>query len=182
MSSLVVFQHSCRTPAMQCCCSPGPCLAALLPWLACFAMACMAFSYSDVLLGWHMYFSDFTKTKMQDDFLLPPPPPPHNLPAPPPLNPRRPINLLERPKYVGEQKTRLASQADCYGDTWDNSDNFVWERKIKLSLSSDRDAFHQFGLLYVFKLNIGSLKILMGSHSLLFHHLKSGQFDISNNT
>ena len=95
MSSLVVFQHSCRTPAMQCCCSPGPCLAALLPWLACFAMACMAFSYSDVLLGWHMYFSDFTKTKMQDDFLLPPPPPPHNLPAPPPLNPRRPCPMLQ---------------------------------------------------------------------------------------
>ena len=114
MSSLVVFQHSCRTPAMQCCCSPGPCLAALLPWLACFAMACMAFSYSDVFLGWHMYFSDFTKTKMQDDFLLSPPPPPHNLP----LNPRHPINLLERPKYVGEQKTRLASQADCYGYTY----------------------------------------------------------------
>ena len=118
MSSLVVFQHSCRTPAMQCCCSLGPCVAALLPWLACFAMACMAFSYSDVLLGWHMYFSDFTKTKMQEDFLLPPPPPPHNLPAPPPLNPRRPINLLERPKYVGEEKTRRAAQSDCYGYTY----------------------------------------------------------------
>ena len=74
-------------------------------------MACMAFSYSDVLLGWHMYFSDFTKTKMQDDFLLPPPPPPHNLPAPPPL---------KNVKYVNTSNT-LNTEFHNVADTADIS-------------------------------------------------------------
>ena len=59
---------------------------------------------------------------MEDGFLYPAPPPPRILPAPiaapPPLNPRRPVDLLERRKFVGEERTRLASQIDCYGYTY----------------------------------------------------------------
>ena len=37
----------------------------------------------------------------------------------PPKKQRRPINLVQRPPTVGEnQKTRLASQRDCYGYTY----------------------------------------------------------------
>ena len=50
-----------------------------------------------------------------------PVPAPHNLPlraVPPPCLPRRAINLIGRPKQVGEEKTVRASQIDCYGYTW----------------------------------------------------------------
>ena len=54
-----------------------------------------------------------------DGFVYPAPPLPRNLPAPiAAATPRRPVDLLERRKYVGEEKTRLASQTDCYGYTW----------------------------------------------------------------
>ena len=52
-----------------------------------------------------------------DGFVYPAPPLPRNLPAPiAAAIPRRPVDL--RRKYVGEEKTRLASQTDCYGFTW----------------------------------------------------------------
>ena len=36
----------------------------------------------------------------------------------PPFNQQRAVSLLPRRKYVGELKTRLAAQIDCYGYTY----------------------------------------------------------------
>ena len=91
----------------------------VLQLLACFAMQCN---------GTSVFFQILTM------FLQPAPPPPRIAPAPnavppplippapnavpPPRIPRRAVDLLERRKYVGEEKTRLASQIDCYGYTY----------------------------------------------------------------
>ena len=69
-----------------------------------------------------------------DGFVYPAPPLPRNLPAPiAAATPRRPVDLLERRKYVGEEKTRLASQTDCYGYTWgkNNLQKFLFSTVIQ---------------------------------------------------